>query len=229
MDDDEPPRKALEQPATPNLNNPSTSITIVNGSDTIMKGGGKERYRITVSFRDEIQKICWYGEDTPAKNIEDVIRTAFGLPHHAALLLKNSDGDVVAVSSSLPSNEIFHLQVGHATRQISREEKEKIEEMDDRESENVKHEGDSHSDSSHSRSPSPTPRHHSHHIHVSVVGEHDASPPISIKVLFSRFGSFLFFFDMLFLFLIYLNLMSFLFRDLLKYFCQDQSLKYPLP
>lgn len=82
-----------------------------NGDTATIKG--KERCRITVSYRDQIQKICWYGEDTPAKNIEDVIRTAFGLPHHAALLLKNSDGDVVAVSSFLPPNEIFHLQASH--------------------------------------------------------------------------------------------------------------------
>lgn len=192
MDDDDPPRKALEQPATPNA---STSITMVNGPDTgHINIKGKERCRITVSFRDEIQKICWYGEDTPAKNIEDVIRTAFGLPHHASLLLKNSEGDVVAVSSSLPSNEIFHLQVGgSSTRQlmISREqvgeEDDKLDRDRDRD-DLVKHEGDTDSDSS---SPSSSPT--SSSTHIVHVGHHDgrSSPPISIKVPYSPATPFL--------------------------------------
>jgi hypothetical protein len=177
VQDDETSRKAAEQP--------STSITMIPPLDSLTRG--KERCRITVAFREEIQKICWYGEDTPAKNIEDVIRTAFGLPHHTPLLLKNAEGDVVAVSSSLPSNEIFHLQVGgggghtiisNNIRQIISRDNE----MD--EVENVKHEmSDIHSDnSSRSHSPSSLSSSPSSSHGAIMAVMHDDSPPISIKV-----------------------------------------------
>ena len=173
MDDNVPPRKALEQPSTPNAN---TTITMINGLvDPLIKG--KERCRISVSFREEVQKICWYGEDTPAKNIEDVIRTAFGLPHHSTLLLKNSENDIVAVSSSLPSNEIFHLQVGHPRQIITttRETRDGNEEMImEEEGGDVKHESDNYSDSSHSSPHTPST--------AIVTLVQDDSSPISIKV-----------------------------------------------
>jgi hypothetical protein len=156
--DEELPRKVLEPPSA-TLNN---SINSMNGAPDSAKG--KERCRVTISYKDQVQKICWYGEDTPAKNIEDVIRTAFGLPHHAALLLRNADGDNVAVSSSLPPNEIFKLQVCGGSRGEAGE--------DGNESD-VKHEGDSQgSDGSPSSPSSP-----------SVLSVQEDSPsPIPIKV-----------------------------------------------
>lgn len=162
---------------------------MVSGPETPPKG--KERYRVTVSYKDQVQKICWYGEDTPSKTIEDVIRTAFGLPHHASLLLKNADDDIVAVSSSLPANELFTLHVNTSGGRSREEDEPMAEEVVEREQERdegIKREQQDEDDDSQSADGSLSPSPHSSPSPslavVSVQSREDTPSPIAIKVYY---------------------------------------------
>lgn len=184
--DDEPNRKSLEQPpsilssSSPQSSSSSpSSSNMVHSPDTPPKG--KERYRVSVSYRDQVQKICWYGEDTPSKTIEDVIRTAFGLPHHATLLLKNADDDIVAVSSSLPPNELFTLHVSNARREEG-EDEPMVEEVIEKVVKHEKEEDESEEEGSTEGSPSPSPHSSPSPAIVSVQSREDTPSPIAFKV-----------------------------------------------
>jgi hypothetical protein len=100
--------KSLEESTTSITTSPSSqlhdSIILKDESLTALKT------RIIVSLGKECKNVCWYGE-TPPKTIEDAIRKAFKLSFHATLSLRNHDGDIVAIASTLPDGEQFALDV----------------------------------------------------------------------------------------------------------------------
>lgn len=138
------------------------------------EGKEKVKCRIHVTYKDKTQNICWYGEETASHNIKDVIRTAFGLPHNTNLLLKNSEGDIVAVSPSLPPNELFTLQVKDEDDED--EEDEGAESREDEEMNEIKHEIDDAQGSESSGTPSSPPS------HITPIQEGDSPIITPIKV-----------------------------------------------
>eukprot|EP01132_Coremiostelium_polycephalum_P007753 gene7753-9538_t len=70
-----------------------------------------KKTRITIKYQGSEETVGWYGATTPSKTIEDAIRTVFQLPLAARLVLKDSDGDTVAIASTLPAGETFTLSI----------------------------------------------------------------------------------------------------------------------
>lgn len=68
---------------------------------------------ITIVLEDRektTQRVCWY-EGTSDSMIVDAVRMLFKLSPLAQFLLRDSDGDIVPFSSTLPRNQTYHLIV----------------------------------------------------------------------------------------------------------------------
>jgi hypothetical protein len=78
--------------------------------------GGKSR--IFVMYGNQEHCICWYGEQTPPSTIEGAIRNSFRLAAECSLILKDTDGDVIAISASLPPGQSFTLEISESTNSV---------------------------------------------------------------------------------------------------------------
>lgn len=70
--------------------------------------------KILVTHGSETRKVKWFGpaSDTPSWAIREAIVAAFSLPDHVTLCLQSTDtGEVVAISSHIPSGLSFKLVV----------------------------------------------------------------------------------------------------------------------
>jgi len=69
------------------------------------------KVRVTVRYMDLEHNVCWYGEHTPSSTIEQAIRSIFRVGTDCDLVLKDKDGDVVAISGALPPGQTFTLEI----------------------------------------------------------------------------------------------------------------------
>lgn len=66
--------------------------------------------RVTLSHAGVSRSVAWY-PGTPWQSIEESVRRAFLLPRDDKVVLRDADGDIVALSESLPSGASFSLDL----------------------------------------------------------------------------------------------------------------------
>ncbi|KAF2078305.1 hypothetical protein CYY_000397 [Polysphondylium violaceum] len=91
---------------TPNTATANTSTSSVDSSF------GSKKTRVTIKYQNVEETVGWYGNTTPS-TIEEAIKTVFQIPFDVRLFLKDQDGDVVAISPTLPAGETFTLFVAN--------------------------------------------------------------------------------------------------------------------
>jgi len=92
---------------------PSVSTTPSNSTSSVVDPSfGSKKTRVTIKYQNVEETVGWYGNTTPS-TIEEAIKTVFQLPFDVRLFLKDQDGDVVAISPTLPAGETFTLYLAN--------------------------------------------------------------------------------------------------------------------